>query len=680
MTSAIRKNFSFDVELQEAYKSPDGVMHVVGIASDDDEDRTGERMSAKAINSMAAQANKNKLPLLDNHRATFGFGETFSASTKKVTVNGRTTTQLVVDFALKESYPQSQELFDEVANGNSKKQLSIGGFLNLKNPKAVRFEENKAGRVIRVLDDIMLEHVATTRPNMAAVSRTKFVSAIIKDVFGDDDDLPDYWHQDAGEKIAEKVAGGQECGTIDVGTGNITTTSQAPTSQTIEFETVSRQEVQDGKKEIIVVMIDQASAKVADPDAVQNSAILFKKYPLLRTGAWDFTAKESNQVLGDADWARFKAAHALVEDGQVTIPTNKVAYKFPHHWIRNGEIVTVDRGVFAAMGALLGARGGTNIPLLQRKSVYNHLAGHYREELGLEPPTFKDYTGPEFVEFHMSQGIDVSKTSDESAAVVDADQTKEKAMSAEQQTKEAPATQAVEKSEGDAVDRGLSVLARIGKAFDSTTEKDVVQEEVTQLVKAWDIVKSNEALTEKSNAAVRRIMDGMRRLLDLEAGDERLDTDSAFSLKSTDIELIAAAVVKSLKGEETETDGTAKSNDDVIKTFEHGFTGLTTELAKGITEMAEGFKGVISKEIGEVKTQIEATEKAADERLAKLEKVSGVRQSAPAQDTAVVTGAPTTEVEKSSTVTKSHARRPDGQNPFRGMFDLARNQYMSSHR
>jgi len=59
--------------------------------------------------------------------------------------------------------------------------------------------------------------------------------------------------------------------------------------------------------------------------------------------------------------------------------------KLPHHDPKNHAVVW--SAVRAAMGALLGARGGVNIPVEDRKKVYNHLAAHYRE-FGKEPPEF----------------------------------------------------------------------------------------------------------------------------------------------------------------------------------------------------------------------------------------------------------------------------------------------------
>jgi len=174
--------FEFALPLTKAYKSGDGKMHVVGTASDTLPDLHDDRMSEKAVESMAKQATENALPLLDNHRATFGFGKTVEGQVAKKAK----ARELVIDFELDAKYPQSLDLFHEVLAGKSAKQLSIGGMLNLENPNAVRFEEDKkTGRLIRVIDDIVLEHIAATRPKQAANERTAFLQAIVKDVLGE---------------------------------------------------------------------------------------------------------------------------------------------------------------------------------------------------------------------------------------------------------------------------------------------------------------------------------------------------------------------------------------------------------------------------------------------------------------------------------------------------------------
>lgn len=76
-------------------------------------------------------------------------------------------------------------------------------------------------------------------------------------------------------------------------------------------------------------------------------------------------------------------------------PDIKSSYKLPHH--RASDHWTVLRGVQAAMGALLGARGGVDIPDTDRKGVYNHLARHYAQ-YDAEPPEFRSYTEVELKE------------------------------------------------------------------------------------------------------------------------------------------------------------------------------------------------------------------------------------------------------------------------------------------
>jgi phage head maturation protease len=71
----------------------------------------------------------------------------------------------------------------------------------------------------------------------------------------------------------------------------------------------------------------------------------------------------------------------------------KTAYKLPHHRAA-GLHAAVWRGVAAAMGALLGARGGVDIPSGDRRGVYNHLKKHYAA-WDKEAPEFRNYVEAE---------------------------------------------------------------------------------------------------------------------------------------------------------------------------------------------------------------------------------------------------------------------------------------------
>lgn len=90
-------------------------------------------------------------------------------------------------------------------------------------------------------------------------------------------------------------------------------------------------------------------------------------------------------------------------------PDVKSSYKLPHH--RAKDHYTVLRGVMAAMGALLGARGGVNIPDKDKKGVYNHLSKHYKE-FDREPPEFKEYGPFDLLKLHLDGAIYIREVDD----------------------------------------------------------------------------------------------------------------------------------------------------------------------------------------------------------------------------------------------------------------------------
>ncbi len=96
--------------------------------------------------------------------------------------------------------------------------------------------------------------------------------------------------------------------------------------------------------------------------------------------AWDAAAavKRLRAWAGgeDISWAKYRKGFAWYDSKE---PELFGSYKLPHHDIVGGELVVVWRGVAAAMAALLGARGGVDIPESDRRGVYNHLAKHYKQ-------------------------------------------------------------------------------------------------------------------------------------------------------------------------------------------------------------------------------------------------------------------------------------------------------------
>ncbi|HUW09077.1 MAG TPA: hypothetical protein VM537_05070 [Anaerolineae bacterium] len=85
------------------------------------------------------------------------------------------------------------------------------------------------------------------------------------------------------------------------------------------------------------------------------------------------------------DWGKYRKGFAWFDSEK---KETFEAYKLPHHDVADGSIVTVWNGVKAAMSALLGARGGTDIPEGDRRGVYDHLAKHYRQ-FDKEVPEFR---------------------------------------------------------------------------------------------------------------------------------------------------------------------------------------------------------------------------------------------------------------------------------------------------
>jgi hypothetical protein len=96
----------------------------------------------------------------------------------------------------------------------------------------------------------------------------------------------------------------------------------------------------------------------------------------------DFTDK-SWEELSDQEKRRIASHFAW----SPKMPPNTFTdLKLPHHRPSDGAVVW--NGVRAAMAALMGARGGVNIPPTDKRKVYSHLAAHYKE-FDKTPPNFE---------------------------------------------------------------------------------------------------------------------------------------------------------------------------------------------------------------------------------------------------------------------------------------------------
>jgi len=171
--------FEFGATYEKAWQDEkSGRMIVRAVASDDRLDLQRDRMGNAALQKMVDAAKKG-VPFLETHRSVFEFGRTVDGAIKEFEDGGKKVRQFVVDVELDGDFPQARKLFKEIANGDCKRQLSIGGKLNLKNREAVAVEMTPSG-LARTINDLDLDHIASTREKQAANPRTSFTEAVAK--------------------------------------------------------------------------------------------------------------------------------------------------------------------------------------------------------------------------------------------------------------------------------------------------------------------------------------------------------------------------------------------------------------------------------------------------------------------------------------------------------------------
>jgi hypothetical protein len=202
MSNVVESRFEFDAVCEKAWQDDKGKMFVRAVASDDRLDLQRDRMGKNALSKMA-EAAKNGLPFLETHRSVFEFGKTIGGEViEGKDKDGKPVRQFVVELELDGEYPQARKLFKEVASGGCKRQLSIGGKLNLKNREAVTVEMTASG-LSRTINDLDLDHIASTREKQAANPRTSFMEAISKAL---DDAKDEGWTGVEKDVAVEKTA------------------------------------------------------------------------------------------------------------------------------------------------------------------------------------------------------------------------------------------------------------------------------------------------------------------------------------------------------------------------------------------------------------------------------------------------------------------------------------------
>lgn len=118
-----------------------------------------------------------------------------------------------------------------------------------------------------------------------------------------------------------------------------------------------------------------------------KSVVPFQDLPLAdQAMAWDASAAEGRvrEWAGgdDTDWAKYRRAFVWYDGGNAE---TFGAYKLQIADVIDGTLTAVPRGVFAAAGAVQGARGGVDIPDAELAGVKSHL-GRYYAKLDMTPP------------------------------------------------------------------------------------------------------------------------------------------------------------------------------------------------------------------------------------------------------------------------------------------------------
>ena len=153
-----------------------------------------------------------------------------------------------------------------------------------------------------------------------------------------------------------------------------------PVERLVENFTLQEEEEMEEEKEEKTETEEKAVAGHETPKAPEDRA-------------WDADAAETRirswaggPDKENVDWAKYQQAFAWYDE---EAPENYGSYKLPHHDIVDGRLCVIWRGVAAAMQVLMGARGGVDIPSMERRGVYSHLKGHYGQ-FDKEPPEYSE--------------------------------------------------------------------------------------------------------------------------------------------------------------------------------------------------------------------------------------------------------------------------------------------------
>lgn len=185
MPQATKKNhFEFNMSFAKAF-TEGGKRYVIADVSDTCVDLGDEKMSKAAIEDMCTflkngndTANGNRpVLLLPSHASSFEIGKGTDGSIRKE-ADGTYVLSATFQLLDEGAHQEADILYKSVDDATCTKQLSVGGMAI-----GHAYYDETLKKTVKELDHItMLEHVAVTRENRAAVPSTGFLSAMMKSI------------------------------------------------------------------------------------------------------------------------------------------------------------------------------------------------------------------------------------------------------------------------------------------------------------------------------------------------------------------------------------------------------------------------------------------------------------------------------------------------------------------
>jgi len=218
-------------------------------------------------------------------------------------------------------------------------------------------------------------------------------------------------------------------------------------------------------------------------ETVEAGAVRPHKTPLSKKTSWDadaavkrirkWASRDGSGEKETIDWNKYRQAFAWYDASD---PENFGSYKLPHHDVEDGRLVVVWRGVVAAMAALLGARGGVDIPEKDREAVYRHLVAHY-EQFEKEPPEFKG-----------EMNVEEEKK-----------EKKEETVAAETQEPETSPESQIDVIPVAAAKREKIDIEEIKAAVKEELKKDALVDEIIETLRACDLLADEEVEAKRTS-------------------------------------------------------------------------------------------------------------------------------------------------------------------------------------